>query len=123
MAFMATGAGSWGGPRTFVMGSSTQITDTASWHFIAAVFDRSGNAQCRLYMDGADVSSAPAGDIAGLGALVNSASLRLGADDNGGCPWKGALDECSISFGARSPDWFKLCFANQKQKDKLVLFK
>jgi len=123
MAFMATGAGAWGGSQTFVMGSSTQITDTAAWHFIAAVFDRSGNAQCRLYIDGADVSSAPAGDIAGLGALVNSAPLRLGADANGGCPWKGSLDECSLSFGVRSPDWIKLCFMNQKQNDKLVLFK
>jgi hypothetical protein len=121
MAFIATGAGSWGSSKTFVLGSNIQIVDSTTWHHVAAVFDRSGNGKCRLYIDGSDVSSLPAGgDIASIGALVNSAPLRLGADANGGCPWKGSMDECSVSWKVRSPDWVRLCYMNQKQQDALV---
>jgi hypothetical protein len=124
MAFIATGAGSWGSPGTFVLGSTIQIVDSTLWHHVAAVFDRSDSRKCRLYIDGADVSALPAGgDIAGIGALVNSAPLRLGADANGGCPWKGSLDECSISSRVRSADWIWLCYVNQKQDDRLVTFR
>jgi hypothetical protein len=124
MVFIATGAGSWGATKTFVLGSSIQIVDSTIWHHVAAVFDRSGNNSCRLYIDGLDVSSFPAGgDIATVGAIVNSAPFRLGADANGGCPWKGSMDECSVSWKIRSPDWIRLCSMNQKQDDKLVTFK
>jgi hypothetical protein len=103
------------------LGSNIQIVDSTAWHHVAAVFDRSGNGKCKLYIDGSDVSSLPAGgDIASIGALVNSAPLRLGADANGGCPWKGSMDECSVSWKARSPDWVRLCYMNQKQQDALV---
>ena len=124
MAFIATGAGSWGASRTFVLGSTIQIVDSTVWHHIAAVFVRSGNDKCRLYIDGTEVSSLPAGgDITSLSAVVNSAPLRLGADANGGCPWKGSMDECSVSLTVRSPDWIRLCYMNQKQNDKMVILR
>lgn len=124
MTFIATGAGSWGGSRTFVLASAAKIVDSTVWHYVAAVFDRSGNGKCKVYLDGADVSSLPAGgDITNLGAVVNSAPLRLGADANGGCPWKGCMDECSVSLKARSTDWIRLCYMNQKQDDKLTIFR
>ena len=124
MTFIATGAGSWGGARTFVLASSAKIADSTLWHYVAAVFDRSGNGKCKVYLDGEDVSSLPAGgDITGLGSVVNSAPLRLGADANGGCPWKGCMDECSVSWKARSPDWVRLSYMNQKPDDKLTIFR
>lgn len=119
--FAATDTGTWGGARTFVLASRIFITDTVSWHHIAVVIDRSGNSFCKLYIDGSMITSfSVVGDIADIGDIVNSVPLRLGSDAKGGCPLNGSLDECSIAFAARSPDWVKLCYMNQKKDDKLV---
>jgi hypothetical protein len=37
--------------------------------------------------------------------------------------WKGMLDEVSITSVSLSPDWIKLCYMNQREDDKLVVFK
>jgi len=88
------------------------------------VADRSGNGNCIIYIDGQDVSSYPAaGDITRIGAVVNSTPLRFGIDGKGGGPLKGALDECSIANIARSPDWIKLCYMNQRTDNKLAFFR
>ena len=122
-AFSATGAGEWGDARTFVSGSDTYITDTVSWHHVVAVFDRSGNSNCLLYIDGKESQSfRGGGDITSLGSIINSAPMRLGADAKGGCPWNGIIDECTFSFTVRSADWVKLCYMNQKTDDKLIFF-
>jgi|WetSurMetagenome_2_1015567.scaffolds.fasta_scaffold10555_2 hypothetical protein len=124
LVFMATDTGEWGGARTFVLGSKVCIVDTVAWHHIAVAIDRSGNNNCRVYIDGADVSDLPAGgDITGIGRVVNSVPLRIGSDAKGGGQWKGFLDECSFAFKVRSPDWVKLCYMNQKADDKLVFFR
>jgi hypothetical protein len=123
LVFMATDTGKWGGARTFILGSKVCIVDTVAWHLITVVIDRSGSNNCRMYIDGADVSDVPAaGDITGLGGVVNSSPLRIGSDSKGGCQWKGFIDECSVAFRVRSPDWVKLCYMNQKTGDKLVFF-
>ncbi len=122
-AFSATAAGDWGDPGTFVSGSDNYIVDTVAWHYITAVFDRSGNSNCLLYIDGkVSLSFRGGGDITSLGSIVNSAPMRLGADAKGGCPWNGSIDECSLAFTVRSPDWVKLCYMNQKVDDKLLFF-
>jgi hypothetical protein len=124
LVFMATDTGAWGNSRTFILGSKTDIVDSAVWHHVAAIVDRSGNNQCKVFIDGSDVSDLPAaGDITKIGALVNSTPMRLGADGKGDGPWKGSLDECSIAFRVRSPDWIKLCYMNQRTDDKLVFFR
>ena len=118
--FAATGEGSWGDVGTFVLTSNVWITDSA-WHHVAAVLDRSGLDSCRVFIDGRDVSSFPtAGGIANLGSIVNDAPLRFGADANGNNAWEGALDEISISFRARSPEYVRLCYMNRKSEDELV---
>jgi hypothetical protein len=122
--FMATDTGTWGDPRTFVLASKTYILDTGAWRHIAVAIDRSGDNKCRLYIDGSDVTPPTAGgDITGIGPIVNSVPMRLGSDAKGGCPWKGSLDECSVAFTVRSPDWVKLCYMNQKTDGKLVFLK
>jgi hypothetical protein len=119
--FLSTNSGGWGDSGTLVLASDTRIADTG-WHYVAAVFDRSGKDKSRLYFDGTDVSLLPTGgDAAALGTVVNHAPLRLGADANGGNPWNGVLDECSISFRARSADWIRLCFMNQQRDDQLIV--
>ena len=124
LVFMATDTGAWGDQRTFILGSKTLIADSTAWHHVAAVVDRSGNNNCKIYIDGSDASSYPAaGDITKIGAVVNSTPLRFGIDGKGGGPWRGSVDECSISFTPRSQDWIKLCFMNQRSEGRLVFFK
>jgi hypothetical protein len=121
---MATDTGTWGGPQTFVLASRVFITDTVAWHHVAVVVDRTGNNNCKLFIDGSHITSlSVSGDITGVGAVVNSAPLRLGSDAKGGCQLKGSLDECSITRTVRSADWVKLCYMNQKTDDKLVFFR
>jgi hypothetical protein len=43
--------------------------------------------------------------------------------DGSYCPFKGMIDEVRISNVARSADWIKLCFMNQKPLDALVKMK
>jgi hypothetical protein len=122
-AFTASAAGSWGDEGTFVSASNIFLADTTTWHHVAVVINRSGNNQCRLYIDGVEVPSRPGGNIAAVGPVVNSLPLRIGADAKGGCPWKGGIDECSFSRGVRSAEWIKLCYMNQRTDDKLIIFK
>jgi hypothetical protein len=122
-AFAASDTGVWGDPQTFVLTSKTVITDTVSWHHVAVVYNRSGNNNCRLFIDGADVTIPTGGDITKVRSIVNSAPLSLGPETNGATQWKGALDECSVSFRIRSPDWVRLSYMNQRKDNKLVLFK
>jgi len=119
--FMATDTGTWGGPHTFGMASKVFITDTAAWRHVAAVIDRSGNNNCKLYIDGVEIAAASVfGDITTVGPIANSSPLRIAADAKGGSPWKGSIDECSIAFNALSPDWIRLWYMNQKSKDALT---
>jgi hypothetical protein len=39
------------------------------------------------------------------------------------CYFKGKMDEVRISSVARSTDWVRLCYMNQREDDKLVVFK
>ncbi len=120
--FMATTGVSWGSPGTFVIASNKWITDT-SWHYIAVVIDRSGENKSRIYIDGNDVSALPADGVTTVSQILNTMPLRLGADANGGNPWTGSLDECSIAFRVRSKDWVRLSYMNQKLDDRLIEFR
>lgn len=121
--FMASDSGSWGEPGSFVLASNVWITDS-SWHHVAAVIDRSNSDNCRLYIDGADVSALPSGgDITKVGSLVNNFPLRLGSDADDDCQWEGSLDECSIIYRVKSQDFIKLSYMNQKAEDELTVFK
>lgn len=120
--FMATSAGSWGNPGTFTLASNKWITDSA-WHHIAVVIDRSGENKSRMYIDGSDVSSLPATGMTAIGNVSNTLPLRFGADANGGNPWFGILDECSIAFGIRSQEWIRLSYMSQKINSQFVEFR
>jgi hypothetical protein len=91
---------------------------------VAVVIDRSGADASRLYIDGEDTSLLPGGGpLSEVGTVTNDTPLRFGADANGGNPWNGSLDECSISSIARSADWVRLCFMNQRTDDRLLVFR
>jgi hypothetical protein len=41
----------------------------------------------------------------------------------GRCFFRGSIDEVRISSKARSNDWIRLCYMNQKAEDRLIQFK
>lgn len=49
--------------------------------------------------------------------------VNLPNNTNSYCFFKGAIDEVRIERGARSSDWVKLCYMNQRIDDRLVMFK
>lgn len=121
--FLATDTGSWGNAGSFILTSNVHITDSI-WHHVVAVIDRANNNNCRVYVDGTDVSTLPSGgNIIDVGKVINSLPLRIGSDADGEYLWEGALDECWISYKAHSPEYVKLCFKNQKSNDELVIIK
>ncbi len=121
--YLASDTGSWGDIGSFVLSSSAHITDS-SWHHVAAVIDRTKNDNCRVYIDGTDVSALPAGgNIADISRIMNPLSLRIGSEADGEYKWEGKLDECWISYKAHSPEYIKLCYMNQKSDDKFVIVK
>jgi len=107
-----------------------QITDSIAsartWTYIVGI--RSGVAQY-FFVNGVPVDSTI--------ELKSDADARRTGDDftigkylstsvnviEGKCPFKGKIDEVRISSRARSADWIKLCFMNQKETDALVQFK
>jgi len=121
--FIASGGTIWGSTGTFAYSSSSTVTDLTIWHYVTVVFDRSGNSNCRIYIDGSDVTSNRTGDVTGVGSLTNAVNLRIGSEADGGYHLNGSVDECVVSNTARSPDWIKLCYMNQKANDALIVYK
>jgi len=105
----------------FRVRSTIAITDTTTWHFIAAVLHRAGNNSSRLYIDGIDRTGKVEGNVTALGNLFNNRPFRIGSEADGEFTFKGVLDEVELSFTARSKDWVKLSYMNQKQDDALVI--
>lgn len=66
----------------FSMHINQDIRD-GGWHFVLFIIDRSGNANCTIYIDGAVAASiAKSGDITTLGTCTNSQRLAVGASSN-----------------------------------------
>lgn len=119
--YIATQSGTWGTKGTFVLTANKWITDTL-WHHTAAVINRLNSNNCRVYLDGNDVSTLPTGgDIINIGAIANNLPLRIGSDAPGNYHWKGALDEISVLYRALSPDEIKLRYLNQKSANELLI--
>jgi autotransporter-associated beta strand protein len=110
--YLASGGTNWGDNGTFSMYSSTTITDTSSWHHIAAVIDKSSNSNCKLYIDGADVTTT-SGTVTTVGSISNSYNCRIGAEADNQYYYTGKFDEARYSTVARSAAWVKLCYQNQ----------
>ena len=112
--YVASGGATWGDAATFHVASNTALTDLTSWHHVAAVIDKSGNANCRIYIDGVDQTGTPAGNITGVAAITDTLNFRLATQSNSQYYFNGTMDEAIVSYRARSADWIKLCYQNQK---------
>ncbi len=117
---MAAGGSAWGNDSTFDLSGNLAISDTTSWHHILVVIDRSDNAKCKMYVDGADRTDRIKGNILRMPAIVNTLNLRIGTESDNNASFIGTIDEAVIAFAARSAAWVKLCYMNQKENDALV---
>jgi len=116
---LASGGAAWGDAGTFDVGANVEVTDT-NWHYVCAVLDRSGNSNCRMYVDGVDRTDTTRGDITSVGNASNVLNFRIGAQSNGRYPFTGSIDEVVVGYTVRSADWVKLCYMNQKSSDALL---
>jgi hypothetical protein len=76
----------------------------------------------RLYVDGVCIDSIR--EIKPGLAFDSTFDVHIGkrADsDTYGC-WNGILDEVRLTNVAQSADWIKLCYMNQREDDKLIVF-
>ena len=123
--FAASGGTFWGdyGAVDCRSKEGAPFVDTTEWHFIIVVFDRSDKGECRLYIDGVDMTGDSNADVTGVSDLVNDAPFRVGAEGDGDYKWTGLIDECVIAHVIRSESWIRLCYSNQGQKDRLIQFK
>ncbi|MBN1127336.1 MAG: DUF2341 domain-containing protein [Chitinispirillaceae bacterium] len=120
--YLASSGTRWGEVGTFFCGSSVKITDTDRWHFVCVVIDKMRSANCRIFLDGIDVTGVRVGDITRVAGISNTLPMRIGMEADGDYPIKGFADEVVVSFAAHSADWVRLCYMNQKPDNRLVEF-
>jgi hypothetical protein len=107
--------------------SGTYLQKTG-WRYVTYSIDASGGVQS-LYIDGSlSAFTQNKGSIfyhQGTNISIGTHGCFPGepSSDYTKCHFIGAIDEVRICHVARSPDWIKLCYMNQRADDKLVLFK
>ncbi|MBN1600161.1 MAG: DUF2341 domain-containing protein, partial [Chitinispirillaceae bacterium] len=117
--YTASGGSAWGDAGSFWLRSSSTLTDNTAWHYVTAVINKSSNSLCKIYIDGADKSGTTTGSITDVGSIANTLNTRIGSESAGGSQFQGSLDEVRTSFSARSSDWIKLCYENQKNNQTI----
>ncbi|NLD94530.1 MAG: DUF2341 domain-containing protein [Fibrobacter sp.] len=121
--YIATGGSSWDSAGAFGLQTTAQITDTL-WHHVAVVFDRTGNFNCKLFIDGDDKSATRFGDITTVGLVTNTSNLTIGAEADGDFAFSGgSIDDFVLSFTARSSDWIKMSYMNQRKDSRILTIK
>jgi Concanavalin A-like lectin/glucanases superfamily/Domain of unknown function (DUF2341) len=121
--FIATGGSAWGDSGSFGLQTTMQITDTL-WHHVAVVFDRAGNSNCKLFVDGADVPVTKFGDITTVGMVSNTLNLTLGSEADGDFTFAGgSIDDFVISYTTRGSDWIKMIYMSQRKNNQILTFK
>lgn len=100
---------------------------SGKWVYLTGM--RQGNRQL-LYCNGELVDSViTSPPNSGSGTVLNDlyigrfANGILGATNEGYCYFKGGIDEIRIISSAKSSDWIRLCYMNQKSDEQLVVFK
>ncbi|MBN1602063.1 MAG: DUF2341 domain-containing protein [Chitinispirillaceae bacterium] len=118
--YLSSDGAAWGDAGSFSKRSSTTLSDLTSWHYVAAVINRSSSDSCKIYIDGVDRSGTTEGNITTVGQVANTLKFRIGSEADGGFQWNGAVDEVRTSFTARSADWIKLCYETQKSNQTVT---
>jgi hypothetical protein len=108
-------SGSWW--RGLLQDGGTRVPmTTGTWYYFVGSFD---GAAVRLYANGAEASVS--GPISAI-PRTNSKPVTLG-QSTGHSFVNGIMDEVRIEGTARSADWIRLCYMNQRIDDRLIQFK
>jgi hypothetical protein len=104
----------------YSLGGTTSINDH-SWHLVCGVFD---GAKMQLYVDGKMENDSSVNFPCG----TNDLNLTIGDNRvrtllNTPRFFDGSIDEVRVMRTAENADWIKLCFMNQMENDKLIIFK
>jgi hypothetical protein len=124
------GYGTGGYAHRYTVKGDTSFTKVTSglniaktgWRFVAFTFDNVNQAHT-LYIDGAAlrVDTSPyAIDYSGVG---NNTFIGAHANNKTSYNSRGVIDEVRVCGVARSADWIKLCYMNQRNDDRLVRLK
>jgi hypothetical protein len=120
--YLISGGSTWGDDGTFDVSSNLAITDSAVWHYVFVAVDRSNNNRCKMYVDGIDRTGTVRGNVSRVADVANVLHLRVGTENDNNYSFRGAVGEATVAFTARSADWVKLSYMNQKDGDRLVVF-
>lgn len=107
---------------TFIPVSSGRFYEKTGWHHVAFAFSSKSGARS-LYIDGMAVRTMNDADpIKYANVGINT---LIGVHGNGKKTYnsRGTIDEVRVCEVARSADWIKLCYMNQRPDDRLVAFK
>ena len=117
----------WNGGSLATMDGSTSgnILSAGAWSFCVMVFDGTqltnasrlkfyfNNIQQPLTFRGTIPASLPS----------TTAAVQIAKNPNANSYFEGIIDEVVVARDARSADWLKLCYMNQKAPDQLVTFR
>jgi hypothetical protein len=108
----------------YISNSLPIIPSAKTWVYIVGV--RNGTTQY-FYVNGELVDSTISVTAANVTrnteddvTIGKFLSVAAADTDEGKCPFLGKIDEVRISNSAKSTDWIKLCYMNQKTADALV---
>jgi hypothetical protein len=95
---------------------AVQPMNTGAWYYLTGTYD---GYRVRLYMNGSQATTTNS---------MAANPVSSGYDLIFGEAWStsyvnGIMDEIRIEKTARSADWIRLCYMNQKSDDKLVVFR
>ncbi|MBD3242555.1 MAG: DUF2341 domain-containing protein, partial [Chitinivibrionales bacterium] len=89
----------------------------SEWHHVVGVRD---GAQLRVYVDGVDRSGFRRGTPSGV-LSDPEWGLKVGAENGTSRHFHGVtIDEVRVEATARSDDWIRLCYMNQRPDDSLI---
>jgi hypothetical protein len=89
---------------------------TGTWYYLIATFD---GMAIRLYENGSEVSTS---NVVTIYPRTNAIPLLFGQSRKNSFV-NGIMDEIRIEGTARTADWIRLCYMNQRIDDKLIQFK
>jgi hypothetical protein len=107
----------------FITNSLGILPTAKQWAYLVGV--RQGPSQY-FYLNGilidstAVVSPSTEPQMTGEDVSIGGFISTYAYSNEGTCSFKGKIDEVRISNAARSADWIKLCYMNQKSNDELV---
>jgi hypothetical protein len=105
---------------TYRIARSNNDVDTSSWYYFSGVYNGS-NDSVFLYVNGVKQSTAAKASN-GVSSSRNDA-LELGrCSEDHDFYFPGKIDQAVLSRTARSADWIKLCYENQRTAQTLVSF-